>query len=167
MRHRNAGRKFGMDSSARQAMFKNMVTSLMVHGQVRTTEERAKELRRYAERLISIGKRAPAQADLAALDGAALETAKASRVAAIRRIKLWVNDDGAIAKLMGEYADRFRTRPGGYTRVIKLSRRRPGDNAAMAIIALVDGPASTASSPDDEPTVVASTSATGSSASLA
>ena len=59
MRHRKSGRKFGMDSSARKAMLRNMVTSLILHGQIKTTEERAKELRRHAERLITIGKRAP------------------------------------------------------------------------------------------------------------
>jgi large subunit ribosomal protein L17 len=138
MRHRKSGRKLGMDSSARKAMFRNMVTSLMVHGRIRTTKQRAKELRRVAERVISVGKRAPTQADLEGLAGDELQQAKADRVAAIRRMKLWVNDDTAIEKLMGEYADRFRTRPGGYTRVVKLSRRRPGDNAEMAVIELVE-----------------------------
>jgi len=138
MRHRKAGRKLGMDSSARKAMFRNMVTSLMVHGRIKTTKQRAKELRRFAERVITVGKRAPSLADLEGLSGEELKQAKADRVAAIRRVKLWVNDDTAINKLMGEYADRFRTRPGGYTRVVKISRRRPGDNAEMAIIELVE-----------------------------
>lgn len=138
MRHRKAGRKLGMDSSARKAMFRNMVTSLMVHGRIKTTKQRAKELRRFAERVITVGKRAPTLADLDGLSGDALKQAKADRVAAIRRMKLWVNDDTALNKLMGEYADRFRTRPGGYTRVVKLSRRRAGDNAEMAVIELVE-----------------------------
>ena len=138
MRHRKAGRKLGMDSSARKAMFRNMVTSLMVHGRIKTTKQRAKELRRVAERVITVGKRAPTLTDLEGLEGEALQQAKADRVAAIRRMKLWVNNDDAIQKLMGEYADRFRTRPGGYTRVVKLSRRRAGDNAEMAIIELVE-----------------------------
>jgi large subunit ribosomal protein L17 len=127
-----------MDSSARKAMFRNMVTSLMVHGRIKTTKQRAKELRRFAERVITVGKRAPTLADLDGLSGDALKQAKADRVAAIRRMKLWVNDDTALNKLMGEYADRFRTRPGGYTRVVKLSRRRAGDNAEMAVIELVE-----------------------------
>jgi len=145
MRHRKAGRKLGMDSSARKAMFRNMVTSLMVHGRIKTTKQRAKELRRVAERVISVGKRAPSLTDLEGLEGEALQQAKADRVAAIRRMKLWVNNDDAIQKLMGEYADRFRTRPGGYTRVVKLSRRRAGDNAEMAIIELVEEMAAAAS----------------------
>jgi large subunit ribosomal protein L17 len=126
-------------------MFRNMVTSLMVHGRIKTTKQRAKELRRVAERVISVGKRAPSLTDLEGLEGEALQQAKADRVAAIRRMKLWVNNDDAIQKLMGEYADRFRTRPGGYTRVVKLSRRRAGDNAEMAIIELVEEMAAAAS----------------------
>lgn len=135
MRHRKSGRKFGMDGSARKAMFRNMVTSLFVHGQIRTTAERAKELRGYADRMISIGKRAP---ELAGLDGAALADAKAARVAAIRRIRNWVHDDSAIKKLMGEFSERYANRAGGYTRVLRLGRRRPGDNARMAVISLVE-----------------------------
>ena len=137
MRHRKSGRKFGMDSSARKAMVRNMVTSLFLHGQIKTTEARAKELRRYADRLLSIGKRAPSVASLEGLSGAELQRARADRVAAIRRLKQVVMDDEAIQLVMGEYADRYRTRPGGYTRVLKLGRPRAGDNARMAVIALV------------------------------
>ncbi len=137
MRHRKSGRKFGMDSSARKAMLRNMVTSLMVHGQIRTTEERAKELRRHAERLITIGKRAPSPSDLERLEGDELQRAQARRVAAFRRIRQVVMSDEAVGRVMQEYADRYRTRPGGYTRVIKVGRPRPGDNARMAVIALV------------------------------
>ncbi|MEM6925531.1 MAG: bL17 family ribosomal protein [Myxococcota bacterium] len=138
MRHRKGGRKLGMDSSARKAMFRNMVTSLMVHGQIRTTVARAKELRRHAERLITISKRAPSLADLEGLEGDDLARAKAHRVAAIRRIRQVVMDGDVVQRIMGDYADRFRTRPGGYTRVVKLSRPRPGDNARMAVIQLVN-----------------------------
>ena len=134
MRHRKAGRRFGMDASARKAMLRNMVTSLMVHGSIRTTEARAKELRRVADRVISIGKRAPT---LDGLAGDELAQARAVRVAAIRRAKNWVNDRDGLDKVFGEYADRYATRPGGYTRVVKTGRR-PGDNAAMAVICLVE-----------------------------
>ena len=137
MRHRKAGRKFNMDSSARKAMFRNMVTSLLVHGQIRTTTERAKELRRFADRLITIGKRAPSQSDIDALSGDEAAQARAARVHGIRRARLWVNNDEAMGKLFGEYAERFATRPGGYTRVVKAGVR-PGDNANMAIIQLVE-----------------------------
>ncbi len=137
MRHRKAGRKFNMDSTQRKAMFRNMVTSLLLHEQIRTTTERAKELRKFADRVISIGKRAPSEGDLGGLDGEALDQARADRVTAIRRIKLWVNNDEVVSRVMGDYAERYRTRSGGYTRVVKLGRRRPGDNAAMAVIQLV------------------------------
>jgi large subunit ribosomal protein L17 len=136
MRHRKSGRKLGMDGSARKAMFRNMVTSLLVHQQIRTTEAKAKELRRFAERVISLGKRAPSAADIAGLKGEALKTAQAKRVHAIRRARRWVNNDEAMGRLFGEYAERYTSRPGGYTRIIKMGRR-PGDNAPMAIIALV------------------------------
>ena len=134
MRHRKQGRKLGMDSSHRKAMFRNMVTSLMVHGRIRTTEARAKELRRYAEKVITFGKKAPS---IDGLDGEALTTAKADRVHYIRQARKMVNDDGAIGKIFGEYAERFANRSGGYTRVVKADIR-PGDNAEMAIIELTE-----------------------------
>lgn len=133
MRHRKSGRKFGMDSSARKAMFRNMVTSLLRHEQIRTTEERAKELRRFVERVITLGRNAPS---LDGLEGDARVTAKASRLHAIRRARLWVNQPEVLRRVFGEYATRYADRPGGYTRVIKTGRR-PGDNASMAIIQLV------------------------------
>ena len=136
MRHRKAGRKLGMDASARKAMFRNMVTSLLIHEQIRTTEARAKELRKYAEKVITLGKKAPTAAAITSLKGQELQEAEAARVHAIRRARLWVNDNDAIQRVFGEYAERYSTRPGGYTRVIKAGRR-PGDNAPMAIIELV------------------------------
>jgi large subunit ribosomal protein L17 len=138
MRHRKSGHKLSMDSSERKAMYRNMVTSLLLHGQIKTTEIRAKDLRKYVERILSIGKRAPSAADLAALRGDDLQKATARRVAAFRRVGAWVQSDEAIAKVMGEYADRFRSRPGGYTRVVKVGRPRGGDNASMAVIQLVE-----------------------------
>jgi len=136
MRHRKAGRKLGMDASARKAMFRNMVTSLLIHEQIRTTEARAKELRKYAERVITLGKRAPSAATIGDLKGQELSDAEAARVHAIRRARLWVNNNDAIQRVFGEYAERYSSRAGGYTRVIKAGRR-PGDNAPMAIIELV------------------------------
>ena len=138
MRHRQSGRRLDMNTSQRLALFRNMATSLFLHGSIRTTEARAKELRPFAEQLLSIGKRAPSAADLAALSGDALKQAQAKRVNAIRRLLQVLEDKGAVDKVMGEYADRFRTRPGGYTRIVKLARPRPGDNADMAIIQLVE-----------------------------
>lgn len=136
MRHRKAGRKFGRNSTARKAMFRNMVTSLLRHEQIRTTEAKAKELRSYAEKVITLGRRAPSLSDLEALDGDALQQARAKRVHAMRRARLWVNDREVLDRIFGEYAERYADRPGGYTRVIKAGPR-PGDNADMAIIQLV------------------------------
>jgi len=124
-----------------------MVTSLMLHGQIRTTEARAKELRRFAERVITLGKRAPATDGLS---GDALKNARAARVAAIRRARLWINNDEALGKVFGEYADRFQARPGGYTRVLKLGRRA-GDNAPMAVISLVGDDEAEAAAVDEAP----------------
>lgn len=138
MRHRKSGRRLGRNSAHRKAMFRNMVTSLMLHGRIRTTEAKAKELRRLAERVITIGKQAPASA-LNGLEGEQLAAARSARVASVRRARLWVNDRDALAKVFGEYADRFSARPGGYTRILKLGYRS-GDDAPMALIELVDGP---------------------------
>jgi len=126
-----------MDASARKAMLRNMVTSLMIHGQIRTTQARAKELRSYAEKVVSLAKRAPTTEAIASIKGKSQQQeANAARVHAIRRVRRWVNNDGAVEKLFGEYAERFAKRPGGYTRVVKAGIR-PGDNADMAIVQLV------------------------------
>lgn len=138
MRHRQSGRRLDMNSSQRKALFRNMATSLVEVGQVRTTLARAKELRMFAERLITIGKRAPSVASLSTLEGSDLVTAKANRVSASRRLAEVLETDDAVRKVMTDLADRFRTRPGGYTRIVKLSRRRPGDNAPMAVVQLVE-----------------------------
>jgi large subunit ribosomal protein L17 len=136
MRHRKGGRKLSMDTSARKAMFRNMVTSLMLHGRIRTTAARAKELRRFAEKVISLAKRAPSAAALGAMDGEGVSDARASRVHAIRRARRWVNNADALDLVFGEYRERFETRAGGYTRIVKAGYR-PGDNAPMAYIELV------------------------------
>ena len=164
MRHRKSGRKFDTNSSHRKAMFRNMVTSLMVHGQIKTTTQRAKELRRVADRVISMGKRAPSASEIEALSGAEQAQAKADRVAAIRRARNWVNNPDALKRIFGDYADRFASRPGGYTRIVKAGFRA-GDNAEMAFIALVEEYSAEAAqekvaeeetlSADEEATVVA------------
>jgi large subunit ribosomal protein L17 len=115
-------------------MFRNMITSLVLHGTIKTTEPRAKELRRFAERVITTAKRAPR---IEGLEGEALRAAKAKRVHHIRLAKRWVNDDEALKKLFGELAERYATRPGGYTRIVKTGKRG-GDNAPMAYVALVE-----------------------------
>ncbi|MCB9665473.1 MAG: 50S ribosomal protein L17 [Alphaproteobacteria bacterium] len=136
MRHRKAGRKLGMNSPQRKSLFRNMVTSLVLHGRIHTTEARAKELKRFADRVISIAKRAPSAAAIEALSGDEARAAAAQRVHAIRRARIWLNDRTALDKLFAEVAPGFAERPGGYTRVVK-SSFRGGDNAPMAIIELV------------------------------
>lgn len=144
MRHRKSGRKLGRSSSHRDAMFRNMVTSLFLHGRIKTTDAKARELRRIADRIVTLGKRAPTSA-LEGLTGEELAKAKAQRVHQVRRASLWVKDRAALSRVFGEYADRFKERAGGYTRIIKIGIR-PGDNADMVIIELVgDGGAIDAS----------------------
>lgn len=119
MRHRKSGRKLGRDPSHRQAMFRNMVTSLLQHERIQTTDAKAKELRGIAERMITLGKRGDLHARRQALTV--------------------IRDKDVAAKVFGELADRYRERPGGYTRVIKAGRR-VGDAAPLSIIELVDRP---------------------------
>src|SRR5262245_55201067 len=123
MRHRARSRKFGRSSPHRLAMYRNMVTSLLEHGRVETTDAKAKEVRRIAERMITLGKRGTLHARRRAL-----------RVIRSREVA---------ARVFGDLADRFRERPGGYTRVLKL-RRRVGDAAPVSILELVEGGAAAA-----------------------
>ncbi|MBS0458122.1 MAG: 50S ribosomal protein L17 [Proteobacteria bacterium] len=120
MRHQNAGRKFNRTSSHRSAMFSNMAASLIKHELIRTTLPKAKELRRVAEPLITLGK----------IDGVA------NRRLAFSRLR----DKQAVGKLFVELGPRYNTRPGGYLRILKCGFRA-GDNAPMAYVELVDRPA--------------------------
>ena len=135
MRHRKSGRRLGRNSAHRKAMYRNMVTSLMVHGRIKTTEAKAKELRRIADRVITMGKRVP-PSSLESLSGEELKAAQARRLHFIRRARRWVNDKEALERLFGEYAERYKQRPGGYTRILKVGYRN-GDQAPMALIELV------------------------------
>ena len=135
MRHRKAGRRLGRNSAHRKAMYRNMVTSLMVHGQIQTTEAKAKELRRIADKVITMGKRVP-PSTMEGLSGEALKAAQARRVHFIRRARRWGNNPEALERLFGEYAERYKLRPGGYTRIRKVGFRS-GDQAPMALIELV------------------------------
>ena len=121
MRHRKSGRKFSRTSAHREAMFVNMAASLIKHELIRTTLPKAKELRRVAEPLITIGK----------VDGVA------NRRLAMSRLQ----DKEAVGKLFVELGPRYKARPGGYLRVLKCGFR-PGDNAPMAYVELVDRPQS-------------------------
>jgi large subunit ribosomal protein L17 len=119
MRHRKSGRKFSRTSAHREAMFVNMAASLFKHELIRTTLPKAKELRRVAEPLITIGK----------VDGVA------NRRLAMSRLR----DQQAVGKLFVELGPRYKARPGGYLRILKCGNR-PGDNAPMAYVELVDRP---------------------------
>lgn len=136
MRHRKSGRKLNMDSAHRKAVFRNLVTSLVTHGRIRTTEAKAKELRGFAEKVITLARNAPTSTTIDGLSGEEQANAKALRVHAIRRAQRWIQTSDALDKLFDEVGPSFADRPGGYTRVIKADIRS-GDNAPMAIIELV------------------------------
>ncbi|MED5370374.1 MAG: 50S ribosomal protein L17 [Myxococcota bacterium] len=135
MRHEKSGRKLGRNSSHRKAMFRNMATSLFLHGKIQTTEAKAKELRGYAEKLISLGKRVP-PSSLEGLTGDELAEAKAKRLHALRQARRKVVDGEALNRLFNEYSERFQSRAGGYTRITRVGHRT-GDNAPMVVISLV------------------------------
>jgi len=117
MRHRMSGRKLNRTSSHRKAMFSNMAASLLVHEQITTTVAKAKELRRIADRMITLGKRGSLHARRQAISA--------------------LGDGDSVKKLFGPLAERYKERNGGYTRVLKAGFRY-GDNAPLAVIELVD-----------------------------
>jgi large subunit ribosomal protein L17 len=116
MRHRVAGRKFDRNTGHRVAMFKNLVTDLLKYEHIQTTEQKAKEIRGMAERMITLGK-----------DGTVHSRRQALR---------FVTDKDVVDRVFSVYATRFAGRPGGYTRIIKIGRRL-GDGADVAIIELL------------------------------
>jgi large subunit ribosomal protein L17 len=117
MRHKKAGRKLNRTSSHRPAMFANMANSLIEHERITTTDAKARELRRYAEKLITMGKK--------------------GTLAARRNAYAQLRDNDSLGRLFGALAERYKDRHGGYTRLMKLGERR-GDNAPMTIIEFVD-----------------------------
>jgi large subunit ribosomal protein L17 len=117
MRHGVAGRKLNVTSTHRAAMFRNMATSLLKHEQIRTTLPKAKELRPYVERIITLGKRGGLHAR--------------------RQAYAVIMDEKVVDKLFTTIAERYKTRQGGYTRVLKAGFRY-GDMAPMAVIELMD-----------------------------
>ena len=117
MRHKYSGRKLNRTSSHRSAMFKNMMASLIEHEEIKTTVPKAKELRGFVERLITISK---------------VDTVAKRRIVFSR-----IRSKDAVAKLFNDLGPRFQKRPGGYLRILKCGYR-PGDKAPMAIVQLVD-----------------------------
>jgi len=124
MRHHKSGRTLGRNSSHRRAMYRNMAASLIRHETIRTTVPKAKELRRVIEPLITMAKQ----------DGVA------RRRLAFDRLR----DKESVGKLFNDLGPRFRDRPGGYLRILKIGFR-PGDSAPMAIVQLLDQPEQDAS----------------------
>ena len=117
MRHKRIGRKLGVTTKHRKAMFRNMVTDLFRFDKIKTTDTRAKELRRIAEKLITLAK-----------DGSLHKR---------RQAAAYIRDNEVLKKLFDVIAPKFKERPGGYTRIIKLGFRR-GDNSPISIIELVE-----------------------------
>ena len=117
MRHRKSGKKLNMNSAHRKAMFRNMTVSLIRHEEIRTTLTKAKELRRHAEPLITLGKNGTV----------------ANRRLAFSRMR----DREMVTKLFNDLGEHFKDRPGGYLRILK-SGYRAGDKAPMAVVQLVD-----------------------------
>mgnify|MGYP000996420224 CR=1 FL=1 len=120
MRHKLSGRQLGRNASHRKAMFRNMVISLVEHELIKTTLPKAKELRRFAEPLITL--------------------AKVDSVANRRLAFARLNSKEAVGKLFSQLGPRYNTRPGGYVRILKCGFRA-GDKAPMAYVELVDRPA--------------------------
>ncbi len=121
MRHSVDGRKFGRNTSHRVALFRNMANSVIEKEQIITTVQKAKEIRRVVDRLITLGK----------------SGSPASRRLAFDRTR----DNEIVKKLFSTLAERYKARAGGYTRVLKIAERRWGDAAEMAVLELVDHPA--------------------------
>ncbi len=119
MRHRKSGRKLNRNSSHRKAMYRNMAVSLFEHEAIKTTLPKAKELRRVAEPLITLAK----------------EDSVANRRTAFARTR----SKAMVGKLFDELGPRYKERPGGYMRILKMGYRT-GDNAPMAYVELVDRP---------------------------
>ncbi|MHB1145558.1 MAG: 50S ribosomal protein L17 [Thiobacillus sp.] len=119
MRHRQSNRKLNRTTSHRLAMFRNMSVSLLKHEVIKTTLPKAKELRRFVEPLITLGK----------------EPSLANHRLAFDRLR----DREIVMKLFGELGPRYKARPGGYLRILKYGFRN-GDNAPMALVELVDRP---------------------------
>jgi large subunit ribosomal protein L17 len=126
MRHKLTGRQLSRNSPHRHAMLRNMAGSLLRHETIRTTLPKAKELRRVVEPLITLGKR----------------DSEANRRLAFARLR----DTDVVSKLFADLGPRFRTRPGGYTRILRMEPRA-GDAAPMALMQLVDRPAPVAVAP--------------------
>ena len=117
MRHRRAGKKLGRDSAHRRALYANLASALIEHGRIETTEAKAKAVKPIAEQMITLGRRGD--------------------IHARRQALAYLRSQEVVHELFSEVAPRFKDRPGGYTRIVKIGRRQ-GDAAEMVYLELVD-----------------------------
>jgi large subunit ribosomal protein L17 len=117
MRHHRSGKKLGRDSAHRRALYANLTSALIEHGRIRTTETKAKAVRPIAEKMITLGRQ--------------------GTIHARRQALAYLRSQEIVHQLFSEVAPRFRDRPGGYSRIVKLGPRQ-GDSAPMAYLELVD-----------------------------
>jgi len=117
MRHLKAGKRLGVTTSHRKAMMRNLVTSLLEHGEIRTTVTKAKEMRKYLDKMVGLAKRGDLHAR--------------------RQAFSFIKSRDVVGKLFGEFGTLYQNRPGGYTRIFRTGFRL-GDNAEMALIQMVD-----------------------------
>ena len=147
MRHKNSGRKFDRNTSSRRAMLRNLTANLILHERIETTDAKAKELRRVAERLITKARRLgsaafTAQGELSPADRARRLAVSRAIAAYIPRFGVRIEEGGAstrvdlVEKVLLDLAKRYASRPGGYTRIVKFGPRR-GDNAPISLIELL------------------------------
>jgi large subunit ribosomal protein L17 len=134
MRHQRAGLHLSRTSSHRRALFSNLIASLFTHERIRTTDAKAKQTRRLAERTITLARRL---GDVLSKEPDARTAEERARVVhAVRLARRVVRDRGAVVKLFDEIGPRYLGRPGGYTRIIKVGNR-PGDAAPVSILELI------------------------------
>jgi large subunit ribosomal protein L17 len=129
MRHQKSGRKLNRNSSHRRALMRNLTIALVEHESITTTVAKAKELRRFVERIITLGKRGLAASEA----GKPLQSVALHRLAVARM----GNNKTTVKKVFDVLAPRYKDRPGGYTRILKLSQRRLGDGGLQAQISLM------------------------------
>src|SRR4051812_40477009 len=148
MRHRKAGVHLSRTSAHRKALFSNLVAALLTNERIRTTDAKAKETRRLAERTITWARRV---GDVLTKKADRRTTEESARVVhAVRMARRVVRDRGAVLKLFDEIAPRFEGRRGGYTRIVKLGQR-PGDAAPMSLLELLPDEGGASSAPAETP----------------
>ena len=152
MRHQRAGLHLSRTSSHRRALFSNLIAALFTHERIQTTDAKAKETRRLAERTITLARRL---GDVLTKEPENRTPDERARVVhAVRQARRWVRDRGAVVKLFDEIGPRFLGRPGGYTRIIKVGARM-GDAAPVSILELIPDGQRAAGGGTEKPTAPA------------